>query len=153
MSNLIKKIFIKDSTNGLNVADFTAIVMGVTASYKNGTSWCRIWTNGFCEQGGIVTTTSIGNFPVQFVQPFADTNYTFVATPRVNTGIITEVSRTSDSITLSNISPSGDNIQMNANWVAYGYINDPLDLDWSTSGIDIDEAVQSVINNYGGATN
>lgn len=42
-------------------------------SYVNGTSWYRVYSDGWCEQGGYVTGAS--NFTVTFLKPFVNTNY------------------------------------------------------------------------------
>ena len=42
----------------------------VTESYKNGTSWYRVWSDGWCEQGG-----QTGGGTVMFLKTFVDTNY------------------------------------------------------------------------------
>ena len=46
----------------------------VTETYSNGASWYRVWSDGWCEQGGqkgsFVTTIS-------FLKSFSDTNYYF----------------------------------------------------------------------------
>ena len=40
-------------------------------SYKNGANWYRIYSDGWCEQGGRATDGIIN-----FLKPFSDTNYT-----------------------------------------------------------------------------
>ena len=50
----------------------------VIKSYKSGTSWYRVWSDGWCEQGGINSSSQKGS--ITFLQPFKDTNYTFNAT-------------------------------------------------------------------------
>ena len=41
-------------------------------TYVNGTSWYRIWSDGWCEQGGELGS---GSSVVTFLKPFKDTNY------------------------------------------------------------------------------
>jgi hypothetical protein len=43
----------------------------ITQTYSNGTSWYRIWSDKWCEQGGSGSTGTI-----TFLKPFKDTNYT-----------------------------------------------------------------------------
>ena len=50
-------------------------VQVVVETYKNGASWYRIWSDGWCEQGGKGTIVS-GVYTVTFLKPFVDTNYT-----------------------------------------------------------------------------
>ena len=46
-------------------------VQVIIETYVNGTSWYRIWSDGWCEQGGSYTTS--GTYT--FLKPFKDTNY------------------------------------------------------------------------------
>lgn len=53
----------------------------VTESYRSGTSWCRVWSDGWIEQGGFVSinvtaisTCFFGN--TTFIKSYSDTNYT-----------------------------------------------------------------------------
>lgn len=43
----------------------------ITETYKNGASWYRVWSDGWCEQGG--HTTGI-NPVITFLKPYIDTN-------------------------------------------------------------------------------
>ena len=48
----------------------------VTETYSNGTSWYRVWSDGWCEQGG--RTGVVGDAQgtnVTFLKEFGDTNY------------------------------------------------------------------------------
>ena len=51
----------------------------VTEAYKNGTSWYRVWSDGWCEQGG-----QTGGGTVTFLKSFANGNY-FVCKQLINT--------------------------------------------------------------------
>ena len=54
-------------------------IQSVIETYKNGTSWYRIWSDGWCEQGGYVNVAanSVANGTiVRFLKSFIDTNYT-----------------------------------------------------------------------------
>lgn len=46
----------------------------VTKTWHSGTSWYRVWSDGFIEQGGVAT---VGNYyaPVTFPHPFSNTHY------------------------------------------------------------------------------
>lgn len=57
----------------------------VTETYVNGTSWYRIYSDGWCEQGGMSDAVKVnaqnGNVrTVTFLKTFRDTNYSAVAT-------------------------------------------------------------------------
>lgn len=44
----------------------------VVETYRNGTSWYRIWSDKWCEQGGLKTG---GNSTITFLKTFANTDY------------------------------------------------------------------------------
>ena len=44
-------------------------------TYVNGTSWYRVYSDGFCEQGGYIPNGN-ANVTVTFLRRFKDTNYT-----------------------------------------------------------------------------
>ena len=50
----------------------------VTRYYRNGTSWYRLWSDGFLEQGGIGPSTGT----VQLIKAYSDTNYSKLLTSR-----------------------------------------------------------------------
>ena len=47
----------------------------IIESYRNGQSWYRVWSDGWCEQGGI-TNFEDTNKEVLFLKPYRDVNYT-----------------------------------------------------------------------------
>ena len=49
----------------------------ITETYVNGTSWYRVWSNGFIEQGANVAVSDIGS--LSFPRKFTTTNYTIVS--------------------------------------------------------------------------
>lgn len=53
-------------------------VQCIVETYSSGTDWYRIWSDGWCEQGGQVTSLGTGasTNTVTFLKPFTDTNYT-----------------------------------------------------------------------------
>ena len=57
----------------------------IVEKYQNGTNWYRVWSDGWCEQGGVVTAPSSAQ-KGDFLIPFIDTNYTIVASPRYTSG-------------------------------------------------------------------
>jgi hypothetical protein len=64
-------------TDGSN-ADFPYI----TETYVNGTSWYRVWSNGWKEQGGTVSFGAYTNnmtITITLLKPFSNTNYTSLA--------------------------------------------------------------------------
>lgn len=59
---------------GLNANGTVTIV----ETYISGSSWYRVYSDGWCEQGGIITSpASTGNNDIIFIKAFVDTNYYF----------------------------------------------------------------------------
>lgn len=49
--------------------------ISVVEVYGNSSSGYRLWSDGYCEQWGRITTSSSGPVVVSFLKPFMDTNY------------------------------------------------------------------------------
>ena len=47
----------------------------VTKTWHSGTSWYRVWSDGFIEQGGVATVGDSDYAPVTFPHPFSNTHY------------------------------------------------------------------------------
>lgn len=58
----------------------------IVSTSHSGTEWCRIWSDGWCEQGGQVNRGDpnwVSNeIEITFGQPFADTNFFVTATSK-----------------------------------------------------------------------
>ena len=94
-------------------------------TYVNGTSWYRVWSDGWCEQGGRQSINNNG-VTVTYLKPFKDTNYSIVIsqadagssraeyynTVKVNTKNAT-----------SFIAYCGQTEAPACDWHAFGYIN------------------------------
>lgn len=55
-------------------------LIGLSASYRSGVNWYRKYSDGWIEQGGVITASSYndsGTFT--FNQPFKDSNYTITS--------------------------------------------------------------------------
>lgn len=101
----------------------------IVETYVNGTSWYRVYSDGWCEQGGSVTTTSSIN--VQFLKTFANTNYE----PTLTVGESSAVDVWGDKPTVitSSLTTSSMNIFLNPRsgqyptrtvyWQVCGYIS------------------------------
>lgn len=90
--------------------------------WKSGTEWCRIFSDGWIEQGGIL---EINSGTVSFHKGFSNTNYTFLHTPNLSgmagQWFAWEVSlKTTTSIKISMIGGAGTT-PSSICWVAYGY--------------------------------
>ena len=48
----------------------------ITETYQNGTSWYRVWSDGWCEQGGIYTNSgSAGKYTITLPKSYQNTSY------------------------------------------------------------------------------
>lgn len=52
----------------------------ITETWNEGTSWYRVWSDGWIEQGFRITTTVDAQTNHTFLKPFKDTNYTLLIT-------------------------------------------------------------------------
>lgn len=59
-----------------NTVDKNSLTAYVIDTYHSGTDWYRVWSDGWCEQGGSITTS---NGTIIFLKEFIDTNYTFIS--------------------------------------------------------------------------
>lgn len=76
--------FIADSNSNINTINYYGHnsttphgVATIVETYKNGSSWYRIWSDGWCEQGGYFnkTWTANGYQTFTLIKPYKDTNY------------------------------------------------------------------------------
>lgn len=94
-------------------------------SYQNGTSWYRVYSDGWCEQGGVANA---GTSSVTFLKPFTNTNYYVTAHTVTNDLGVTYHSIIGNKYTTSFEIASGQygsnprSLQYNASWQACGYI-------------------------------
>lgn len=54
----------------------------VIETYKNGTSWYRVWSDDWIEQGGVFTTLAGSGQIANLLKPYSDTNFSCYATLR-----------------------------------------------------------------------
>lgn len=106
----------------------------IVETYKNGASWYRKWSDGFCEQGGFVTGNgAYGVITVNLLVPFIDTNYIIYGTQIAwdNSSWYTSTYNTAGS-GVSDVAGPAQNkttttfqVQSCSNrfWLACGYIN------------------------------
>ena len=95
----------------------------IVETYQNGTSWYRVYSDGWCEQGGLFPVTSSWNTnTITFLKPFRDNNYNILYSNgfRNQSSIygIASKSPTQATITIYNGSSDGQ-----GGWQASGYIN------------------------------
>ena len=86
-------------------------------TYINGTSWYRVYSDGWCEQGGITSGKNSTNDSIILLKEYSDTNYVVTAT---------NVGGTSDYIWAGLVSKSTDSFVLAHRyygmWRASGYL-------------------------------
>ena len=50
----------------------------IVTTYVNGTSWYRVYSDGWCEQGGVTTPDANGHAAISLLQAYTNTNYNVV---------------------------------------------------------------------------
>ena len=88
----------------------------IKETYENGTSWYRVWSDGWCEQGGYQLTGQ-----VSFLKNFNNTNYTVLATYGEDVGSQSSLAVKNKTQTSCIIYKTLGDSADNCNWVAYGY--------------------------------
>ena len=94
-------------------------------SYHNGSSWYRVYSDGWCEQGSLYYRgNTLGWYTINLLIPFVDTNYS-IQENRIGKGYSSKGTGDPDAIDiLSNSSfriGNDDGGDMSFNWVARGY--------------------------------
>jgi hypothetical protein len=94
----------------------------VVETYKNGTSWYRVWSDGWCEQGGVLTIAN--GTKIYFLQEFKDKNYEGHITERYATahGSGQQNCRFYPTATDYATCCSGVTAGVLCQWIACGYI-------------------------------
>ena len=64
-----------------DLENITANVSFVIETWRDGANWYRLYNDGWCEQGGLLSASSK---EIVFHKEFADTNYNLVAVPKAS---------------------------------------------------------------------
>ena len=51
----------------------------IVETWSNGTSWYRVWSDGWCEQGGRAALNEISTTTISLFKVYKDTNYSVSA--------------------------------------------------------------------------
>lgn len=85
----------------------------ITETYVNGTSWYRVYSDGWCEQGGKYTGNS--SQTISLIKPYKDTNYSILIS-----GVANFTSQSATAFAFD--SNYGLSTKTNGFWQAKGYI-------------------------------
>lgn len=113
-----------DNTQLLNAIK-SFIGRTVVETYHNGTSWYRVWSDGWCEQGGRFQSADKTDTVVNFLKPFSDANYTPIVGQQYGSAGDSQY-RTFNIYTISQASMTVHNATNGTNtciWMACGYIS------------------------------
>ena len=97
----------------------------VIETYNDGQNWYRIWSDGWIEQGGYIGQITSGT--LTFLQPFTNTNYSVLCTPRDVSSpprVTVWNNATVANIQYSTTVQSGQSIgagYTSSSWYAFGY--------------------------------
>lgn len=109
------------ATNGTIAVKNLTPIHAVVETYVNGASWYRVYDDGWCEQGGVGTSTSDSGVSIVFLKEFADTNYavsiTVIDNGSSNYSTAAKVRTTSDMKIVCYTETK------TMSWQAYGYIS------------------------------
>lgn len=120
-----------DLSNASPVSSFATLlnnagIRTVVETYHSGTEWYRIWSDGWCEQGGQAAANTSS---VTFLKEFTDTNYYVTAHTITNDlfatyhSIIGTKSTTGFTIASGQYASDPGTLQYAASWEAKGYIS------------------------------
>lgn len=111
-------------TSAFATAMNTAGIRTVVETYKNGTEWYRVWSDGWCEQGGYIEHTSATVGYITLLKPYLSTDYRIFGFGYGSGGAVLSVyegSQTASSFGLANRA-AGKMYAFYANWYTQGYI-------------------------------
>lgn len=94
----------------------------VVETYVNGTSWYRVYSDGWCEQGGKTSQQAHSGITINLLKPYANANYTIT----ISTQNLTSNVHTTN---VSNITASAFKVTSN-----YGGTDSTGIVAWMTSG-------------------
>ena len=134
-SGVIKTLQTKSNFHALDWNDLTASMLKnngirvVRETYVNGTSWYRIWSDGWKEQAGFAERTQVNSSQgVTFLVPFSNNQYTSLAV--VDTydddghnyfATTAQDDTAGEKLTIYTKGYAGDNNARRCHWYACGY--------------------------------
>ena len=126
-ANLINAGRIEETLAGKVDKSSLVEIPAIVETYKNGTSWYRVWSDGFKEQAGYQASGSaFADVTVAFLKPFSNANYTFLRNIKRNPnktdgavgGWTGYTNKTATSVTFINEASS---YGLGSDWYACGY--------------------------------
>ena len=104
----------------------SAGIVTIVETYHNGTDWYRIWSDGWCEQGGIDTFSSVGarTASIALIKEYTSANYTISLMGFGSQGTfgIRVSAQSVDGFTYVQSSAEGNYVGTKLYWKTEGYI-------------------------------
>lgn len=107
-----------------NAQLLTALGPRIVETYSNGTSWYRVYSDGWCEQGGQLSGGSTQQ-TLTFLKTFADTDYTWLCSTTSSDNYVKSVQATSFTTTGCTWKVATDGGTLSSSgfrWEAKGYL-------------------------------
>ena len=122
LSGKITTFEIPTAFHAVDYNDFNNIPH-IVETYVNGTSWYRVYSDGWIEQGGYVTSSGSQGKTVNMLKSFNNTNYTVVGSCEGNgtEGYSPTFLNKTNSTFLWRTFNSGQGYDKNGSWYACGY--------------------------------
>lgn len=106
-----------------NTVDKNSLTAYVIDTYSSGTDWYRVWSDGWCEQGGSATAATASSTTVTLHKTFKDLNYSLLTTSNSAYYNLGEANNTALKTSTSQITIwNGSHITSEFSWEAKGYI-------------------------------
>ena len=111
-----------DLNGKVNTSDLQE-VQCIIETYSNGNSWYRVYSDGWCEQGGRLSVSTNQTVTINFLKPFVDTNYIAFK----NLGVQSSGTSNAQELSCFNFTTTTMQTQVNTDhgyscWQAIGYI-------------------------------
>ena len=125
-SNLYLYFYVGETVQNANLVNVGRIeeklasLIAIVETYQNGTSWYRIWSDGWIEQGGV----SSGSTNVTFIKSFSNGTYTINVTRLAtceNIPAVTSKTATSFKVEWKVVNQNLNANTTNCSWYACGY--------------------------------
>lgn len=96
----------------------------IVETYHNGTDWYRVWSDGWCEQGGVVPFGADVDYTGSLLKAYKDTNYQIgFTTLQYNTSAYATQWQYIAIYPISNTTFGCKAINFTRGWEAKGYIS------------------------------
>lgn len=122
VANAVQNLELLDAGEVLEAVQQIGAKPHIVDTYVNGASWYRVYSDGWCEQGGFVDVGAVATTTISLLKPYIDTNYTISLTNRY-TGTSAKSAVHVTSVDTSSFVYWSENANGDAYWEVKGYIS------------------------------